>query len=231
MHAALGLSDLTPMEPESIGLTEVDSRALCEAAHTHLAQDNITFQFVNAITWLIELPTQLDVITERPNWIISEALRQNFPRGSDARKLERWMNELQMLLHAHPVNEARAAVRLPTINVVWMWGFGNHPRPGGEGLGERVDAAQGAPESRSFPPQPQQGSHLHALRNGDIALWRRAWTESEVNLLQSTEIIIGDSRPRVHLRMRAPSLSQKISTLFAKKPTLAKTLDDLRTQL
>ena len=84
LHAALGLSDLTPVEPESVGLSEDASRALCDAAHTHLAQDNIAFQFVNATTWLIELPVQLDVITERPDWIIGEALRQNFPRGSDA---------------------------------------------------------------------------------------------------------------------------------------------------
>ena len=234
LHAALGLSDLTPMEPESIGLSEDASRALCEAAHALLTQDGIAFQFVNATTWLIELPAQLDVITERPDWIIGEALRQNFPRGSDARKLERWMNELQMLLHAHPVNEARAASRLPAINVVWMWAFGSHPLTGGEGLAERMAVTQKTSASRTPSPQPSPpggGGFLRALRMGDIALWQRMWGECESNILQSTEIILGDSRPRLHLRLRAPLLAQKISSLFAKNPTLTKTLDDLRKHL
>jgi hypothetical protein len=35
------------------------------------------------------------------------------------------MNEIQMLLHEHPVNEARASRREPTINSLWLWGFGS----------------------------------------------------------------------------------------------------------
>jgi hypothetical protein len=34
------------------------------------------------------------------------------------------MNEIQMLLHEHPVNGERAARRLPAINSLWLWGFG-----------------------------------------------------------------------------------------------------------
>jgi hypothetical protein len=34
------------------------------------------------------------------------------------------VNELQMLLHEHPVNEGRAARGLPPVNSVWLWGIG-----------------------------------------------------------------------------------------------------------
>ena len=42
-----------------------------------------------------------------------------------------WMrlqNELQMVLHAHPVNAAREDAGKPTINGVWFWGGGVMPK-------------------------------------------------------------------------------------------------------
>src|SRR5205814_619298 len=36
----------------------------------------------------------------------------------------RILNEAQMVLHAHPVNEAREARGEPPINSVWLWGAG-----------------------------------------------------------------------------------------------------------
>jgi hypothetical protein len=37
------------------------------------------------------------------------------------------VNEAQMLLHAHPVNEAREARGEPPINSLWLWGAGRAP--------------------------------------------------------------------------------------------------------
>ena len=42
--------------------------------------------------------------------------------------MRRLMTELQMLLHEHPVNEARAARGVPTVNAVWLWGGGEGQR-------------------------------------------------------------------------------------------------------
>ena len=41
------------------------------------------------------------------------------------------VNELQMLLHEHPVNEQRAAHGQPTVNSVWLWGAGASADAGG----------------------------------------------------------------------------------------------------
>lgn len=48
----------------------------------------------------------------------------SLPRGPAAGPLRRLMNEIQMVLHDHPVNRARAAAGLPEINSVWAWGWG-----------------------------------------------------------------------------------------------------------
>lgn len=40
------------------------------------------------------------------------------------------LNEAQMVLHAHPVNQARQAVGQPVVNSLWPWGGGRLPAPG-----------------------------------------------------------------------------------------------------
>jgi len=39
-------------------------------------------------------------------------------------RLNRWLNEVQMFLHGHPINERRQAEGKPAVNSVWLWGGG-----------------------------------------------------------------------------------------------------------
>lgn len=41
--------------------------------------------------------------------------------------LTRWLNEVQMFLHGHPVNARRQAEGKPAINSLWLWGGGALP--------------------------------------------------------------------------------------------------------
>jgi len=47
-------------------------------------------------------------------------------RGEEAQR-SALLTEIQMLLHAHPVNEAREARGEPALNSVWLWGGGQAP--------------------------------------------------------------------------------------------------------
>ena len=51
--------------------------------------------------------------------------------GRDGARLRSRMNEIQMVLHEHPVNARRVDMRAAPINALWLWGFG------------RLDAAPG----------------------------------------------------------------------------------------
>ncbi len=42
-------------------------------------------------------------------------------------RLNRWLNEVQMFLHGHPVNARRQAAGKPAVNSVWLWGGGPLP--------------------------------------------------------------------------------------------------------
>ena len=212
LHAALGLTDLTVVDSAMLSLSEEDSRALCAAADVHLREDGVRLHFVDTHRWLASSERAIDVLTERPDYLIGEALRPNLPRGKDGRLVERWMNELQMLLYTHPVNIAREDRGLPPINVVWLWGFGACDTSSSLQLNEACCA---------------EFAFSHALRNGDLPAWQAAWTTLAPRILAADTIILGDTQPRIRLQRMQPS---PLSRFFAKlkaKPTLANVLTAL----
>jgi hypothetical protein len=245
LHAALGLTDLTPLDPGVVSLSVQESRALCEAADQHLSADGVRLSFVDINTWLVTCANEISVLTERPEWLIGDPLRPNLPRGKDARLVERWMNELQMLLYSHPVNTAREERGLPPINVIWLWGFGSHLPPhkprvlpplprAGEGVGARTKYGGNA-TTLTPSPAPACGragqSHLTALRNGNIPAWKNAWQTRSSEILSADSIIVGDRRPRLRLTPREPSAMSKLAAFFQRKPTLEEVLAKLQQQL
>ncbi len=219
LHAALGLSDLTAMDPVELLLSVDDSRALCEAADAHLHQDGVRVAFVDVDQWLVSCIQPIAVLTERPDWLVGEPLRPNLPRGKDARLVERWMNELQMLLFTHPVNIAREDRGLPPINVVWLWGFG--------------DARQPLPllTSDSSASKTAPIHHLRALGYGDVAAWQQTWADVSETVLTADTLVLGDSRPRLRLKPHAPTVASRFVSLFKRNPTLTEVLKTLQRQL
>ncbi len=212
LHAALGLTDLTVVDSAMLSLSEEDSRALCAAADAHLREDGVRLHFVDTHRWLASSERAIDVLTERPDYLIGEALRPNLPRGKDGRLVERWMNELQMLLYTHPVNLAREDRGLPPINVVWLWGFG----------------ACGSPLTSSAKDiHCAEFLFSHALRNGDLPAWQAAWTTLASRILAADTIILGDAQPRIRLRIEQPSPLSRFFAKFKAKPTLANVLTAL----
>jgi hypothetical protein len=239
LHAALGLSDLTPLDPSQLRLTDDESRGLCKVADALMREEGVRIEFIEATQWRVQCDREIHVLTERPDWIIGEILRPNLPRGRDARLVERWMNELQMLFFTHPVNEARAARGLPVVNMVWLWGFSPL-------LSEAFDVARGSgarPGTSDVQPGRAIASPgyvaaydtrmLTALRSGDLLGWQRAWGELSERITTSNALIIGDSRPRFILRkpIHSPSFTKKVISLFVRQPTLASALQSLQQKL
>jgi hypothetical protein len=56
-------------------------------------------------------------------------ISEHLPTGADAMRWHALMNEAQMALHEHPVNEAREARGEMPVNGVWFWGSGPLEQP------------------------------------------------------------------------------------------------------
>ena len=95
---------------------------------------NTTFQdtpwLINALTpkqWVIrqERPEQLK--THSLNKVVGKNIHDYLPKGKEEKNWHAILNELQMFLHSHPVNQHRQMQGLPTANSLWFWGSGKLP--------------------------------------------------------------------------------------------------------
>jgi hypothetical protein len=104
------------------------SIALREKLNQHFLQAGYQFLATNdPHVWMLPIKKSMDVNT----CLMSEAwgrdTRAYMPEGDDALALRLLINEAQMLLHEHPVNEAREAAGFLPVNSVWFSGGGVLP--------------------------------------------------------------------------------------------------------
>lgn len=64
-----------------------------------------------------------------PAYALGADLLDGLPAGEAGRSWRRLFNEVQVTLHAHPVNVARTAAGKVPVNAVWFWGVGALPAP------------------------------------------------------------------------------------------------------
>lgn len=74
--------------------------------------------------WYLQPSGHNEIITTAICDVMGDSIDPQLPTGKDAMFWHRLMNELQMLLHTHPVNIAREQQEKPMINSLWFWGAG-----------------------------------------------------------------------------------------------------------
>lgn len=78
--------------------------------------------------WYIETPHPPRLTTTPLSIATGRDIDRLQPQGDDAQRFRSLSNELQMLLFAHPINQAREARGDLAVNSLWLWGGGTQPR-------------------------------------------------------------------------------------------------------
>jgi len=132
VHLLTAIDHLRLAAPVPLPLDPAESDALLGTLNAHLAGSGFELHAHPDGGWLCRCPDGLQCETVDPLQALGRNLREVLPGGRDAVRLRALVNELQMLLHEHPVNERRAAHGLPPVNSVWLWGIGavRDPAPG-----------------------------------------------------------------------------------------------------
>jgi hypothetical protein len=126
VHLRLGRDRMSLLPAAAFPLSREEADALVAALNAHFG-DSMTFHAARADAWAARMSAG-ESGARPPLELAGADVDSSLPGGEEAPRLHALMNEVQMLLHAHPVNEAREARGEPAVNSVWFWGGGTLPQ-------------------------------------------------------------------------------------------------------
>jgi hypothetical protein len=119
VHLRLMRDHLVVAPAAAFPLSREEAGELCAALTQHFA-GTATFRAIDAQRWCARIERAFEAAAAPALELAGREVE--LARGGNA-----LLNEAQMLLHAHPVNEAREARGEPAVNSVWLWGTGAAP--------------------------------------------------------------------------------------------------------
>jgi len=118
--------DHLQLAPGRLVMDEAESARLVGDINRHLEGSGFRLHVSGASgDWQLECMQPLECTSVEPDQASGRNLRDLMPSGRDGARVRSLVNEIQMLLHEHPVNAARSERRQPAINSVWLWGIGS----------------------------------------------------------------------------------------------------------
>jgi hypothetical protein len=120
VHLRLMRDRLVLVPAAVLGITSGEAEGLCEALNRHFGE-RLALQVIDAARWVARTPPELALGSAPPLALAGRDVALAMPADTAVHQL---LNEAQMVLHSHPVNEAREARGAPAINSVWLWGAG-----------------------------------------------------------------------------------------------------------
>jgi hypothetical protein len=129
VHLTAAIDHLQLAAPAPLPLGTDESEALLASLNDQLTGTGFRLHAFADRGWLCECPPNLECAAVEPAAAVGRNLRALLPAGKDGAQVCVLVNELQMRLHEHPVNERREVQGAPTVNSLWLWGFGAVVRP------------------------------------------------------------------------------------------------------
>jgi hypothetical protein len=115
-----------------LSISQEEADALLASLNQHFEPDGIVFHAPAPNRWYASLATPSKAEFTPLCDVVGEDINRHLPKGEGGLIWSRFLNELQMLLYTHPVNDAREERGVPTINTVWFWGEGEEGTPRSE---------------------------------------------------------------------------------------------------
>lgn len=107
-----------------------EARALAEPLLAVFEEAGMRLLVSTPDHWHVQLPSGLTVPAfDPPEQAMGEDLSQHLPAGNEGRQWRILLNDIQILLHQHPLNAQRRARALAPVNSLWLWGGGHLPKP------------------------------------------------------------------------------------------------------
>lgn len=142
VHLEVGMGGLMLQPPQRLALAREEAEALTASINAHWRDEGLEIHAASQTRWHLRLPEAPDLSTTPLDRVEGEYLTPYLPTGGDANRLMRLVNVAQMLMHEHPVNQARERDGRLIANGLWLWGGGTLPLPAVRNIGVASDHAE-----------------------------------------------------------------------------------------
>ncbi len=110
----------------TLNVSQLEADALSTSIGQHFG-DTLHPLPLHPERWYVAFPHPPHLTTTPLSVATGRDIDPLLPQAADAMLFRTLLNELQMLLFAHPVNQAREARGDLPVNALWLWGGGNKP--------------------------------------------------------------------------------------------------------
>jgi hypothetical protein len=128
VHLQVNRDQLILQAPETLAITDAEAVSLCAALNRHFAAEHFTFLAPQPHRWYLRTARPARIHTSSLARAVGRDVDRILPEGEERMAWHHIFNEVQMLLHTHPVNEEREERGAPPINSLWFSGGGTLPR-------------------------------------------------------------------------------------------------------
>ncbi len=157
-HWAVGSEQVTLVDPDTLALTEAQSREHLDAIRPLFESEGFTLAYGAPTRWYAAHESLAALPTASLDRVIGRNVDLWLAARTESRLVRRLQNEVQMLLYQHPAHDARTARGELPVNSFWLSGCGR----------AQAEAPAGEP--------PVVDDRLRApLLAGDWAAWAEAW--------------------------------------------------------
>ncbi len=127
VHLQLQRDGLILLPPDALTITNDEAHALCASLNIHFAAEGFHFVAPQARHWYLKGTRPARIRTRALARVAGQDINHLLPEGEDRLDWHRIGNEIQMLLHAHPINAQREQRGALAINSLWCSGGGTLP--------------------------------------------------------------------------------------------------------
>ena len=124
VHLRADQSSLRLFDADTFPVTQEEADELVAAFNSFYAGRGLQLLASCPRRWYLSLATTPGITTAALSEVSGQDINAYLPQGAEAADWRRLLNEVQMLLHDHPVNTAREQRGEPAINSLWFWGGG-----------------------------------------------------------------------------------------------------------
>lgn len=129
VHLRYHQGQLILADSDSFAITLGEAQALADELNGQLPGIG-RFHVATAGRWYLQLADRSlaqGFSTPPLSTVAGRRIEELLPETPPARRLRTLLNEAQMVLHAHPINQAREESGAMVVNSLWLWGAGTLP--------------------------------------------------------------------------------------------------------